>query len=165
MKPAQVRQVLAGAAAALALIAGFEGYRSVGYHDVGRPTDSNLDAVCYGHTLPNAAGKRFTEDQCTAFLAHDAVAHGLDIARCLPADLPTDTRGAFTSAAFNLGTAAFCRSSMSRKALAGDLRGACAALELYVYAGKNPDGSPRRFEGLARRRAAERALCERGLNS
>ena len=62
-----------------------------------------------------------------------------------------------SSAAFNLGTRTFCASSMSRKALAGDLPGACAALSLYVYAGGV------RMRGLERRREAEKALCLKGL--
>ncbi|HHG5564729.1 TPA: glycoside hydrolase family protein [Pseudomonas aeruginosa] len=44
-----------------------------------------------------------------------------------------------------------------RKLNAGDVRGACAELSRWVYAGGKKLG------GLVRRRAAERELCEIGL--
>ncbi|WP_405045477.1 glycoside hydrolase family protein [Pseudomonas aeruginosa] len=49
------------------------------------------------------------------------------------------------------------RSTLLRKLNAGDVRGACAELSRWVYAGGKKLG------GLVRRRAAERELCEIGL--
>lgn len=146
----------AGALAITATIAVFEGKVNVGYADPG-PRGVTLPTACYGSTKGIVLGKRYTDDECAAMLADDVLKHGLEIAPCLPDTLPTETRAAFTSAAFNLGARTFCSSSMSRKALAGDLPGACAALDLYVFA------SGRRMPGLVRRRAAERALCLKGL--
>jgi lysozyme len=60
---------------------------------------------------------------------------------------------AFVDAAYNIGVAAFCRSSMARRANAGDMAGACDALLLW----NKVDG--REVAGLTRRRQAERALC------
>jgi lysozyme len=104
-------------------------------------------------------GKAYTDEQCAADLAQDAVRHGMDIAPCLPAELPVETRAAFISFAFNIGAAKFCGSTASRKARAGDLAGACAELSRWVYAGG------KQLPGLVRRRAAERRLCEQGLQS
>jgi lysozyme len=106
---------------------------------------------------PGVLGKRYTEEQCVQLLAQDAVKHGLEIAPCLPAELPQDTRAAFISFAFNIGSARFCSSGVSSKARAGDLAGACADLSKWVFAGKV------KLPGLVTRRAAERALCEKGL--
>jgi len=61
---------------------------------------------------------------------------------------------AFTSLAFNVGVPTFCRSSVARKANAGDMAGACKAIGLYVYAGGKV------VRGLQNRRKAEIALCE-----
>ena len=47
---------------------------------------------------------------------------------------------------------------MSRRALAGDLRGACEALMLWTRAGG------REVRGLVNRRTAERKLCLEGLS-
>lgn len=150
-----VAGVLAAAAAAVPLLSEFEGYVPVGYPDPALGV--KLPTACYGATKNIVIGRRYTEEQCAAMLAEDAVKHGLEIASCLPAELPIETRAAFTSAGFNIGTRAFCGSSMSRKALAGDLRGACDALLLWVKAGG------REMPGLVRRRKAERDLCLKGL--
>lgn len=150
---ARATAVLSAAAAAVALIAPFEGTMKVGYRDpVGIATS------CTGHTGPDAVvGRRYTDAECAAQLVNDAVKHGLDIQRCLPDGLSTETHAAFISFAFNVGAAKFCSSTLSRKALAGDLPGACAELSRWTKAGGVE------LKGLVRRRAAERAMCERGL--
>ena len=153
MTPAQkVAAVLGAAALATPLIAHFEGSINVGYRDpVGIPTS------CVGHTGPDAiVGRRYTDDECADQLARDAVKHGMEISSCLPS-LPVETRAAFTSFAFNVGTAKACRSTMFAKARAGDLRGACAELSKWTRAGGVV------LKGLVRRRGAERAMCLRGL--
>jgi lysozyme len=149
-----VAAVLAASALAVPVIGKFEGWRNVGYRD---PAPGAFETICAGHREPGVLGQTYSDQRCAELLSQDAVKHGLEIARCLPPDLPIEVRAAFTSIGFNLGAAAFCKSSMSRKALAGDLPGACASLSLYVYAGG------KRLSGLVSRRAAERALCERGL--
>jgi lysozyme len=102
-------------------------------------------------------GRAYTDAECEALLLRDVIEHGRSIQGCLPESLPVETRAAFISAAFNIGSSKFCGSSMSRKARAGDLRGACAALSLWINAGGKP------LKGLISRRAAERQLCEQGI--
>ncbi|WP_370551208.1 lysozyme [Comamonas sp. CMM02] len=60
---------------------------------------------------------------------------------------------------FNVGEGegAFCKSTLVRKANAGDVQGACAELSRWTYA----DG--KQLPGLVQRRAAERQMCEGGL--
>jgi lysozyme len=149
-----VGAVLAAAAVAVPKIADLEGKRNVGYQD---PAPGKYETICFGHMQPGVLGKTYTDQQCADLLAQDAVKNGLAIANCLPAELPLETRAAFISAAFNIGTGNFCTSSMSRKALAGDLPGACASLSLWIKAGS------KELPGLVRRRREERALCEKGL--
>jgi lysozyme len=146
--------VLAAAAMATPLIARFEGYRPTGYKD---PAPAAYDTICYGHKQAGSAGKTVSDDECAALLAGDAVSHGLDISRCIPPDTPTSTRAAFTSFAFNVGTAKFCASTMAKKARARDWRGACAEFPKWIYAGGKT------LPGLPPRREAERRLCERDL--
>ncbi|MBY5974980.1 glycoside hydrolase family protein, partial [Ferrimonas balearica] len=81
----------------------------------------------------------------------------------LPAQLPDQTRAAFVSAAYNIGAGAFCGSSMSRRAQAGDLVGACDALLMWNKA--RVKGVLRPVTGLTRRRQAERALCLEGVKA
>lgn len=148
-----VAGIFAAAAFAVPVVTKWEGYEAIGYRDpVGLPTS------CWGHTGPDAVvGKAYSEAECQRQLASDLVKHGLDIDRCLPAEVPARTRAAFISFAFNVGAAKFCGSSVSRKALAGDLPGACNELSKWVYGGGKP------LPGLIRRRADERALCLSGL--
>jgi lysozyme len=146
--------VVAAAAVAMPFIADFEGYRPVGYRD---PAPGGYQTVCWGHMQPGVLGKHYTESQCVELLAQDAVRHGLDIDRCIKVAIPTESRAAFTSFAFNAGAAQFCGSTMARKLNAGDLAGACAELSRWTYAGG------KQLPGLVKRRTAERKLCEEGL--
>jgi lysozyme len=144
----------AGAAIALAaaIIAPWEGRELRAYRDiVGVPT------ICFGETRGVQMGDVATPAECDTMLARGVAEFERAIRPCLPATLPDQTRAAFVSAAYNIGSAGFCRSSMSRKALAGDLFGACEALTLWNKAGG------RVVRGLVNRRAAERELCLAGL--
>jgi lysozyme len=80
--------------------------------------------------------------------------------KCLknPDAIPDKSYLAFFSGTNNIGVGAFCRSSMARLANAGDLRGACNALMLYVNA-----GAKKNVRGLVLRRTDERAMCLEGL--
>lgn len=149
---------VAGIAAAIALIGPHEGLRLDPYRDViGKRT------VCYGETA--VPMRRYSKAECDAILAKSIRKHGNDgIAKCLPAVLPFEMQGAFLSIGYNIGVDGFCRSSMSRKALAGDYRGACRAISLYVYAGgKDCRIAANRCSGIPKRRADEQRLCEAGL--
>lgn len=144
----------AGAAVALAvaLIAPWEGEELRAYRDiVGIPT------ICFGETRGVHMGDVATRAECQTMLAKAVGEFEVKIRPCLPATLPEKTRAAFISAAYNIGSGAFCASSMSRKAKAGDLRGACDALSLWNKAGG------RVVRGLTNRRTAERELCLVGI--
>lgn len=151
------------AAAALALATPFiareEGTVLKGYRD-----PIGVVTACTGHTRTARLGRVYSPAECERLLREDVVDHAEAIAPCLPEGLPVESQAAFLSFAFNVGAPKFCASTMARKAFAGDLAGACAQLDRWVYAG----GRDCRLKGsncggIVRRRAAERALCERGL--
>ncbi len=142
--------VLAAAAVAAPLVVQREGWVTTTYAD-----PVQIRTVCAGVT--GAKPGTYTDAQCEQMTAAALVQHGVAIAQCLPKNLPTDTRAAFTSFAYNIGDGAFCRSSVARHANARDLRAACASLSLFTYAGG------KQLPGLISRRAAERALCLKGL--
>jgi lysozyme len=152
------RHTAVGAAAAMALavplIVWFEGDGGrVGYRDiVGVPT------YCYGGTGPAAVvGKVYSAAQCQGQLATDVRRHAQAIAPCIHVAVPAASHAALISFAYNVGPAAFCRSTVARRLNVGDMAGACAGLSAWTYAGG------KEVSGLVRRRAQERALCERGL--
>lgn len=142
--------------AAAAMVAGLTA-ASEGLVRVARPDPVGIPTACYGHTGGVTNGRAYSDDECLSLLVQDLAKHGAAIDRCLPAATPLPARAAFTDFAFNAGPAAFCGSSMARKAQAHDLAGACAELSRWVYAGGRP------LPGLVARRAKERALCEQGL--
>jgi lysozyme len=117
----------------------------------------NKITACTGHTGPELRmGQSYTKEQCETMLYGDLLKHtaALD---CIKAPLADNQKAAFLSFAFNVGNGAFCKSTLARKANAGDLMGACAELSRWVMAGG------RELPGLVKRRAAERHLCEKGL--
>ena len=155
MTPRQKLAAKIGAGAlalAVPLVVTFEGYVPWVHRDpIGRL------AACYGHDDQTMTpGKRFTAAECQAMLDQDLLKHA-DALNCIKTPLADNQKAAFLSFAFNIGNSAFCKSTLVRKANAGDLMGACAELSRWVMAGG------RELPGLVKRRAAERALCERGL--
>ncbi|EFI58759.1 MULTISPECIES: lysozyme [Comamonas] len=143
----------AGAAAmAVPLVQHYEGTVFSTYRD-----PVGIITACTGHTGPELKmGQTYTREQCEDMLYKDLAKHA-DALNCVRAPLTDGQRAAFLSFAFNVGDDAFCRSTLVRKANAGDINGACAELSRWTYA------SGKQLPGLVRRRAAERQLCEVGL--
>jgi len=143
---------------AVPLVGAFEGLRTVAYLDpVGIPT------ICYGEIQDVQMGDQATRAECDALLGARLAEFSDQIDQCLPDALPVQTHAAFLSAAYNIGSSAFCSSSMARRANAGDLSGACDALLLWDKA--TLAGVKVRLPGLSRRRAEERELCLDGVEA
>lgn len=158
--------LLAAAVAVEPFTAQREGKRNVAYHDISHPKDGRYDAGCFGHTMPYSAGMKFTDAQCDKFLTADEQIAARGIAKCLSdKPLPFGVAKSFVDTALNLGVGGFCKSSMRKKANAGDLAGACKSIELYVYSGgKDCRKRASNCPGIISRRRDERALCESGLH-
>ncbi|PSJ60991.1 lysozyme [Mesorhizobium soli] len=141
-------------AAAVALVGSWEGLRTVAYRDVvGIPT------VCFGETRGVKMGDRYTVDECKAMLGDALVEFETGMRRCLkaPDAIPAKSYVAFLSLSYNIGTTAFCGSTVVRRANAGDIRGACDAISAWNRAGG------RVVQGLVNRRAEERRICLEGV--
>lgn len=139
---------------AIAIVGNWEGLRLYAYQDV-----VGVWTACYGETKGIRPGMKFTRDQCNVMLIGSLTEHEAGMRRCLkaPDGLPEKSYVAFVSATYNIGVAGFCGSSMARRINAGDVRGACDALMMWVRAGG------RVVQGLVNRRTAERKLCLEGL--
>lgn len=143
-------------AAGVALVGAWEGLRTVAYRDVvGIPT------VCFGETRGVKMGDRYTVDECKAMLGDGLVEFEAGMRKCLtrPDAIPDGAYVAFLSLSYNIGTGAFCRSTVARRANAGDIAGACDAILAWNKAGK----PLRVVKGLTNRRAAEREMCLEGV--
>lgn len=143
---------VAAMAMAVSLIGDFEGKRNEAYRDI-----VGVWTICYGETRGIEAGDIATNAQCDAMLADGIEDFETGLDRCLTVAVPINAKIAFVSWAYNVGVGAACRSTLVRKANAGDLVGACNELPRWNRAGG------RVIRGLTNRRIAERDLCLAGL--
>lgn len=157
--------VVGGAAGALAaasllaapLIQSFEGYRNVGYLD-----PSSIPTNCWGHVGGVVVGRRYSDEECKALFTADFRRHATPVVRCITGDVTPGTLGAMISFSYNAGPGVVC-GKFAPLINAGNSRAACAKLSLYILSRDRRDGKLKPLAGLVRRRAAERALCERDL--
>lgn len=138
----------------VSLIRAFEGFSSVPYVcPAGFPT------VGYGHVVQ--AGERFetplSAEEGEALLRRDLPRYEAAVCRLIDMPLGALCFDALVSFTFNLGEGALAASTLRRLVNAGRLADAGAQFDRWVFAGA------RKLPGLVRRRAAERALWERGL--
>lgn len=144
--------VVGALSSAATLIYPWEDERQDVYPDiVGIPT------VCIGHTGPDVTllGKRRTPEECAKLFSADLKEAEAGVLQCTP-KVTGGPRAAFTSLAFNIGTKAYCKSTLAQKANQGDFKGACNQLTRWVYAGGKVS------QGLLNRRLAEQKVCFEG---
>lgn len=152
LRPTRSTQGVAALTATLAFIGSWEGLRLDAYRDVvGVPT------ICYGETKGVKLGQSRTKAQCDDMLMSRVAEFEVELDKCLTVSVPTDTKIAFVSWAYNVGSTAACKSTLVRKANAGDIAGACNELPRWNKAGG------RTLKGLVNRRSAEQKLCHQGL--
>lgn len=150
----------AAAALLLSIVPKFEGTVLVA-----QPDPIGIVTACNGDTKDVRAGQRFTPQECSVRLEERLIEHAEPVLKCTPGlkGHPYQLAAA-VSFAYNVGANAYCTSSTARRFNAGNWRGACRAINesdagrpQWVYAGG------RVLPGLMKRRAAERALCEKEL--
>jgi lysozyme len=95
---------------------------------------------------------KFTDEQCKDLLIQDLKAANAGVNSCIKVPLTDYERAALISFTYNVGRGKLCGSTLAKKANAK--QPFCAELSKWVYAG----GKVR--NGLVKRRAAERRLCE-----
>lgn len=142
------RIVTLGIAAAVPLVAAFEGLRQKAYLDpVAIPT------ACFGTTAGVKLGQVYSVEQCENLLARDLIEANAGIDSCVQVPLQENQRAALVSFAYNVGRRNFCGSTLARKLNEGDYTGACNELPKWVYA------KGIKLPGLVKRREQERRLC------
>ena len=150
MKPA-VRRTAAWITICVGFVAGAEGLRTAAYLDpVGIPT------LCFGHTAGVKLGQRRTAEECKALLVADLLKFNDGVNQCVRVPMSPSREAALTSFAFNVGTGAFCSSTLVRRLNQND-PGACDELLRWNKATKA--GVKITLPGLTKRRREERALC------
>lgn len=154
-----------GVAAILAVatpfVAHWEGGRqrdgsAIGYAD---RLAHGLPTACEGATGPGiVVGRHYTREECDNLLREGLTVRLRRIQSCLPADLNAKQYGASLSLAYNIGTQAFCRSTVSARFRVRQYAAACDAFLTW----NRSAGVVR--QGLVNRRQAERRLCLEGAN-
>jgi lysozyme len=163
MKPLRMAVATMGlSAAGLVGIVAHEGYtdRAV------RPLPGDVPTVGFGSTTrpdgaPVRLGDTTTPPQALARALADVQRFEGALRRCVTVPLHQHEYDSFLSLAYNVGDAAFCRSTLVRRLNAGDYAGACAEFDRWTYfQGRDCRDPANRCTGLAKRRAEERAKCE-----
>ena len=130
------------------LVMFFEGTVTKTYKD-----PIGIVTACVGHTGPELKlGQTFTAPQCEEMLYVDLLKHADDI-DCIKRPLSSGQKAAFISFGFNVGKEKLCKSTLAKRANAGDMVGACNELMRWTLAGG------KELPGLVKRREAERKLC------
>lgn len=150
---------LLGAGAAnltLETVADFEGYVPAAYVD-----PVGIWTKCWGDTYDVTPGATYTFDECVRSLNKQVLAHAKPVMECVPELRERDdlVKASFVSMAYNIGVNGFCKSSVARKANAGDWRGACERIGSGIYT----TAGGKKIEGLVDRRHIESDMCLRGL--
>lgn len=141
--------VLSLSATGLIGIASYEGFSEKAYI----PIKGDVPTIGFGSTEGVKMGDAITVPQALDRLRRDITVAESAISRCVRVPLSQGELDAYTSLAFNIGTAAFCRSTLVVKLNGGDYAGACEEIKRWVYAGG------RRVPGLVARREKEYATC------
>lgn len=140
--------------AATPFIAKWEGVRLEAYRDI-----VGVETICFGDTHGVQMGDRETMQGCIERLEADVAMFYAELVPCMKRnDIPVGVQASLLELAFNVGSGPVCRSTMLKKANAGDFIGACNELLRWVRAGG------KKVKGLENRRADSKfSLCLTGL--
>ena len=140
--------------AGISLIRAFEGFSPVAY-----VCPAGLPTIGYGHVVQ--AGERFEAplslEEGGALLGKDLPRYESAVCRLIDMPLADLCFDALVSFTFNLDEGALAASTLRRLVNVGRVTEAGPQFDRWVFAGAQ------KLPGLVRRRAAERALWERGL--
>ena len=144
---------------AVALIAGFEGFRSQPYRDVG-----GVWTIGYGSTRDltgapvSPSTQAVTEATARTLLARDALSAWLAVGKEVKVPLQPEEKAVLTSFVYNLGNGAFLASTLLKLLNAGNYGEAEAQFPLWDHAGG------KEVYGLLVRRKKEAAVFDQGLH-
>lgn len=140
------------------LLRKFEGFRAKAYPDPA--TGGDPWTIGFGATGPEISkGVVWTRAQAEADLSKRVTELLTKIRDSVRVGIPPAAVGVLASFAYNVGFAAFARSTLLRKLNSRDFAGAAAQFDFWTKAGGKV------FPGLVKRRAQERAAFESAVFS
>jgi lysozyme len=145
----QTVAALSLSAAALVGIAMHEGYSDKAY----TPVPGDVPTIGFGTTAGVKPGDTITPPKALARALADAQKFEGALKQCVTVPLHQHEYDAYISFAYNVGSGAFCKSTLVKKLNAGDYPGACAELLRWTkFQGRD-------LPGLVKRRQAEYRQC------
>lgn len=133
-----------------ALLAQAEGCRRDAYR-----CSANVWTTGIGHTTNVKLDSSLSDQQIARMFLGDVKTAETAVRRCINTRLTQFQYDSFVSLAFNIGSSAFCNSTLAKEANAGNINAACQELLRWVYA------SGKRVPGLENRRQRELEYCLR----
>lgn len=149
------RLTLLATTTAVAMIAGYEGYREYAYEPVpGDKTTIGYGQTYYADGSAVKKGDKITKEeafnQLTLLTKRDVVDK---LAKCVKVPISQNEYDAYVSLAYNIGQSAFCGSTLVKKLNQYDYVGACQQILRWdKYKGKT-------LKGLSNRRLKEYKTC------
>ena len=138
-----------------------------GYTDKAvRPLPGDVPTIGFGTTAhddgrPVQMGDTITPPVALARAYRDVQRFEGAIKQCITLPLYQHEYDVYLGFAYNVGTSAFCRSTMVRMINAGQYEAACAQFDRWTFfQGKDCRDRSHKCYGLVERRQAERAKCE-----
>ena len=148
------KSILALSAGGLLLFASHEGFSPTPYKDTAGVITNGFGNATIEPNKPVTVTKALSD------LKQNATFAGQSVMRCVTADMTQGQYDAYVSLAFNVGSGAFCKSTMAKKANVGDRVGSCNEFDRWVYvAGKDCRIKASNCIGIAKRRAEEKLTC------
>lgn len=136
-------------AAAIVGIANHEGY----VETATPPVAGDVPTNGFGATKGVKAGEKTTPVRALNRLLVEANEHSAAVQRCAPVPMYQHEFDAYVSLTYNIGTTAFCKSTLAKKLNARDYSGACKEILRWdKFQGKA-------LRGLTTRRDAEYRQC------
>ena len=136
-------------AAALVGIALHEGYRGEAYE----PVKGDVPTIGFGTTEGVKMGDKITPEKALARALADVQKFEGALKQCVKVPLHQHEYDAYISFSYNVGSSAFCSSTLVRKLNAEDYEGACNEMRRWVYFKGQP------LPGLVKRRNQEADKC------
>lgn len=136
-------------ATALVALLLHEGYRENAY----LPLVGDVPTIGFGTTSGVKLGDKTTPEKALSVAMRDVQAFEGALKECVTVPLSQNEYDAYISLSYNIGSGAFCRSTLVRRLNQGDYIGACNQILLWnKYQGKP-------LAGLTKRRQEEYKKC------
>ena len=117
------------------------------------PINGDVPTIGFGTTAGVKMGDTITPQAAVSRAMADVSKFEGALKRCVKVPLTQGEYDAYLSLSYNIGSGAFCGSTLVRKLNAGDYAGACEQVLVWDKAGG------RRVQGLTARRNREYAQC------